>query len=104
MGEAAEVAKVGLFLLLKLGEKKGQIFWAPATKPQAVLWSALQFGCLTRLSEKQVLFVFLCPVFNWKSEGQISNQLLNSPRCVLSAALGRATHARTTAHAHSLLS
>ena len=87
--------KSGLFLLLKLGGgagRKVQVFWAFATKPQAALWSALQFGRLTRLGEKQVLFVFLCPVFNWKSEGEVSNQLLNSPRCVLSCALGRDRH------------
>lgn len=38
--------KSGLFLLLKLGVGWGevQIFWASAIKPQAVLWSALQFG------------------------------------------------------------
>lgn len=77
-----KLPKSGLFLLLKLGGQGGgrsQIFWAPATTPQAVLCSALQFGWRTRLSEKQVPFVFLCPVFNWKPEGEISNQLSNSP-------------------------
>lgn len=65
------VPKSALFLLLKLegGKKRIQIVWASAIKPQAVLWCALQFGWLTGLGEKQVLFVFLCLVFNWKSEG-----------------------------------
>ena len=48
MGKEAKVAKIGLSLSLKLGGggvgEEVQICWGSATKPQAVLWSARQFG------------------------------------------------------------
>lgn len=61
--------------------------WASATKPQAALWFALNFGRLSKLTEKQVLFLFLCLVFNGKSGGYVSNHLLNQPRCEWSSEL-----------------
>lgn len=67
--------KKGMFLFLQpiaslfllLHENMAHIFWVSATIPQAALWFALDFGWLTKLTEKQVLFVFLCLVFNGKS-------------------------------------